>query len=65
MRRHPYILATLIATLLAIVVWLFVPKEYTAVTKLSDEYKETELAVGFNSVKAHLKNMMGGANTKS
>lgn len=43
--------------------WLFVPKEYTAVTKLSDEYKETELAVGFNSVKAHLKNMMGGANT--
>lgn len=42
--------------------WLFVPKEYTAVTKLSDEYKETELAVGFNSVKAHLKNVMGGAN---
>ena len=34
--------------------WLFVPKEYTAVTKLSDEYKETELAVGFNSVKAQL-----------
>lgn len=42
--------------------WLFVPKEYTAVTKLSDEYKETELAIGFNSVKAHLKNVMGGAN---
>ena len=42
--------------------WLFVPKEYTAVTKLSDEYKETELAVGFNSVKAHIKNVMGSAN---
>lgn len=63
MKRHPYILATLIATLLAIVVWLFVPKEYTAITKLSDEYKETELAIGFNSIKARLKSMTGGDNT--
>ena len=63
MKRHPYILATIIATLLAIVVWLCLPKEYTAITKLSDEYKETELAIGFNSIKAQLKNAMGGANT--
>ena len=63
MKRHPYILATTIATLLAIVVWLCVPKEYTAVTKLSDEYKETELAIGFSNLKASLKNAMGGANT--
>lgn len=63
MKRHPYILVTIIATLLAIVVWLCVPKEYTAITKVSDEYKETELAIGFNSIKAHLKNAMGGANT--
>lgn len=63
MKRHPYILATTIATLLAIVVWLCVPNEYTAYTKLSDEYKETELAIGFSSIKAHIKNAMGGANT--
>ena len=63
MKRHPYILAIVIATLLALVVWLCVPKDYTAVTKLSDEYKETELAIGFSSLKASLKNAMGGANT--
>lgn len=63
MKRHPYILATIIATLLAIVAWLCVPKEYTAITKLSDEYKETELAIGFNSIKAQLKELTGGANT--
>ena len=63
MKRHPYILATVIATLLALVVWLCVPKDYTAITKLSDEYKETELAIGFSNAKAYLKNAMGGANT--
>ena len=63
MKRHPYIFATVIATLLALVVWLCVPKDYTAVTKLSDEYKETELAIGFNNAKAYLKNAMGGANS--
>ena len=62
MKKHPYILAILIATLLALVVWLCVPKEYTAVTKLSDEYKETELAIGFSNIKAYLKDAMGGAN---
>lgn len=63
LKRHPYILATLIATLLAIVVWLCLPKEYTAITKLSDEYKETELAIGFSNIKAHFKELTGGANT--
>ena len=62
MRRHPYILATLIATLLAIVVWLFVPKEYTAVTKLSDEYSETDLSVGLDKIKTQLKIATGGYN---
>ena len=62
MKKRPYILAILIATLLALVVWLCVPKEYTAVTKLSDEYKETELAIGFSNIKAYLKDAMGGAN---
>ena len=62
MKKRPYILAILIATLLALVVWLCVPKEYTAVTKISDEYKETELAIGFSNIKAYLKDAMGGAN---
>lgn len=63
MKRYPYIFATAVATLLAIVVWLCIPKKYTAITKLSDEYKETELAIGFNTVRAHLKDALGGANT--
>ena len=59
MKRHPYILATTIATLLAIVVWLCLPKEYTAVTKVSDEYKETDLAIGLNSKNVFIRDMMG------
>lgn len=63
MNRHPYILATFAATLLSIVVWLCVPKEYTALTKLSDEYKETDLAVGFNALRAYLRDAMGNSDT--
>jgi len=63
LKRYPYISATAVATLLAIVVWLCVPKKYTAITKLSDEYKETELAIGFNTIRAHLKDALGGANS--
>ena len=63
MKRHPYIIATVIATLLAVVVWLCVPKEYSAVTKVSDEYKEVDLAIGMNSIMARMKEAMGGANT--
>ena len=62
MKRHPYILATIIATLTAIVVWLIVPKKYTAYTKLSDEYKEVELSIGLNVIQAHVRNLMGSAN---
>ena len=60
--RHPYITATLVAALLAIVVWLCMPKEYTAVTKLSDEYEEMDLAIGINDIKAHIKSIMGSDN---
>ena len=62
MKRHPYIVATVIATLLAIVVWLLTPKEYTAITKLSDEYKEVDLAIGLDKLKAQFKNVSGVAN---
>lgn len=63
MKRHPYILATLVATFFAIVVWLCMPNKYTALTKLSDEYKETELSIGLNSIKAYVKDAMGSSNT--
>lgn len=39
------------------------PKSYTAVTKLSDEYKEMDLAIGMNDIKAHIKSVMGSGNT--
>ena len=57
MRKHPYISATVIATLLAIVVWFAVPKEYTAITKLSDEYKEVDIAIGLNDIQARLNEL--------
>lgn len=62
MRKHPYIIATLIATLLAIVVWICVPKEYTAITKISDEYKEMDVAIGLNSLSMKLKSLKGSTN---
>ena len=62
MRKHPYIVATVIATLLAVVVWLCVPKKYTAVTKISDEYKEVDLAIGLDVYSARIKNAFVSAN---
>ena len=63
MKRHPYITATILATLLSTVVWLLLPKEYSAVTKISDEYKEVDLAIGMDMMKAQIKAAMGGDNT--
>ncbi len=62
MKKHPYILATIIATLLASVVWLCVPKEYRAVTKISDEYKEMDLSIGMSMIKAQIKASFGSSN---
>lgn len=62
LKRHPYIIATIIATLLAVVVWFCVPKEYTAITKLSDENKEVDLIVGYNKTLSRLKNLKGLEN---
>lgn len=61
-KKHPYIGATILATVLAIVVWMCVPNEYTAITKLSDEYKETDIAIGLNDMKAHIRNLMDEGN---
>ena len=62
LKKHPYFFTTIIATLLAIVVWMCVPKEYTAITKLSDEYKETDLAIGLNSMTARIKKLTNNAD---
>lgn len=59
LKKHPYILVSLLAALLAYIVWLFVPKEYTAITKLSDEYKEVDLAVGMTQM-SQIRDAMGG-----
>ena len=61
MKKHPYILVSLLAALLAFLVWLFVPKEYTAITKLSDEYKEVDLVIGMTPL-SQINNVMGGMN---
>ena len=53
-KKH-YIISTAIATVIAIVVWFFVPKEYAAKVKLSDEYKETDLAVGLTKMAARMR----------
>ncbi len=62
MRKHPYIVVTVVATLLAVVVWLCVPKKYTAITKISDEYKEVDLVIGLDIYSARVKNAFGSAN---
>lgn len=61
-KRHPYISATIVATLLAIVVWLCMPKEYSAITKLSDEYQETDIAIGLDNIRALQRKAEGKTN---
>ena len=61
--RHPYITATLVAALLAVVVWLLAPKTYSARTTISDEYKEMDLAVGLSIANAQIRDITGKANT--
>ncbi len=61
-RKIPYIVASIAATLLAVVVWLCIPTEYTAITRVSDEYKEMDLAIGFNEMAKHIRNISGGDN---
>lgn len=62
MKKHPYIIATVAAILLAIVVWRITPKEYSAIVKLSDEYKETDLAIGLNAISVQIRDAMGTSN---
>ena len=61
-RKHPYLIASVTAIILAVTVWLIMPKEYAAQIKISDEYKEADLAVGLNNISAKMREMMGAAN---
>lgn len=61
-KKYPYIVATFIGTLLGIVVYLCEPKEYTAITTLSDESKEMDLSIGFKELTKHIRNISGGDN---
>lgn len=61
-KKYPYITATITAVLLAIVVWLCVPKEYTAITKLSDEYKEVDIVIGLDKYQARIREISESAN---
>lgn len=63
LRKYPYISAILISTILAIVVWIFVPKKYAACIRLSDEYKEMDLGIGLNKLQARINNARNLANT--
>ena len=62
MKSYPYISVAIIAALLAIVVWQCIPKEYTAATKLSDEYKEMDLSVGLDKIASQIKAATGTEN---
>lgn len=61
--KYIYIFTCIVATILAIIVWKCIPKYYTAQTKICDEYKETDLAIGMNRYAAHLKDIKGSYNT--
>lgn len=62
LKKHPYILTILFATLLASIVWLFTPKQYTAITKIVDEYKEMDIAIGLSQIQAKIKDAIGNTN---
>lgn len=62
MRSHPYILAAIAAAVLAVAVWLVIPKRYAAVTTIADEYKEVDLAIGLTKIQARLRDKINAAD---
>ena len=48
--------------MLATAVWLCIPKEYTAATKLSDEDKEMDLSIGLNDLSSKIKKSLSDEN---
>ena len=62
LKRYPYIFVTIIATIIAIMVWMFMPKFYSATITIGDEYQETDLAIGLNTFTAKIKNATQSTN---
>lgn len=62
LKRHPYLITILLTTIVSLVAWSFVPKRYGAQTKIVDEYKETDLAIGMNSMTAAIKDALQKGN---
>lgn len=57
-KRHPYITTALVTTFVSLVVWCFVPAKYGARTKIVDEYKETDIAIGLNGLQATIRDAL-------
>lgn len=55
MRNRSFLIAALVAALLAGVVWLCVPDSYVAITTVRDENKEVDLAIGLDRLTSQLK----------
>lgn len=62
LKKHPYVSVTIATIIVCAVVWMFMPKQYAAQTKIVDEYKETDLAVGLDNMTAAIKDAMGKGN---
>lgn len=62
LRKHPYLIVSLVATLVSVVIWMCIPKEYAASTVISDEYKEIDLAVGMTHMNARLRDILDKQN---
>ncbi len=63
MKKCNYLVITVLSAICAIVVYFLVPTYYSAHIKLCDEYKETDLSVGLNSLSAQLKDMLKKGNS--
>ena len=58
LRKYPYISTIIVSIIMGTIIWLYVPAYYCARTTISDEYRETDLAVGLDIVKANMRMFM-------
>lgn len=63
MKTHPYIITTIIASILAGIIWCCIPQQYTAIVVLSDEYKETDLSIGLQFWVSEIKQNLSSENS--
>ena len=58
LRKYPYISTIIVSIIMGTIIWLYVPAYYCARTTISDEYRETDLAVGLDVIKANMRMFM-------